>query len=42
MAITKNRQSEETITCMAKRAFPNKQIAKIKELTEGMCNVTER
>ena len=40
MAITKNRQSEETITGMAKRAFPDKQIAEIKELTEGMCNVT--
>ena len=40
MAITKNRQSEETIFCMAKKAFPDKKIAKIKELTEGMCNVT--
>ena len=25
---------------MAKMAFPDKQIAEIKELTEGMCNVT--
>ncbi len=40
MAITKNRQSEETISGMAKMAFPDKQIAEIKELTEGMCNVT--
>ena len=40
MAITKNRQSEETISSMAKRAFPDKQIVVIKELTEGMCNVT--
>ena len=40
MAITKNRQSEETITGMAKMAFPDKQIAEIKELPEGMCNVT--
>ena len=40
MAITKNRQSKETISGMAKRAFPDKQIAEIKELTEGMCNVT--
>ena len=40
MAITKNRQSEETISGMAKVAFPDKQIAEIKELTEGMCNVT--
>ena len=40
MAITKNRQSEETIIGMAKMAFPDKQIAEIKELPEGMCNVT--
>ncbi|MBR5798952.1 MAG: aminoglycoside phosphotransferase family protein [Lachnospiraceae bacterium] len=40
MAITKNRQSEETIVKMAKAAFPNKEIKTIKELTEGMCNVT--
>lgn len=40
MAITKNRQSEETISSMAKMAFPDKQIAEIRELTEGMCNVT--
>ena len=40
MAITKNRQSEETISRMAKMAFPDKQIAEVKELTEGMCNVT--
>ncbi|MBO4927413.1 MAG: aminoglycoside phosphotransferase family protein [Clostridiales bacterium] len=40
MAITKNRQSRETISRMAKEAFPGKQIAEIKELTEGMCNVT--
>ena len=36
MAITKNRQSEETISSMAKMVFPDKQIAEIKELTEGM------
>ena len=40
MAITKNRQSTETINNMAKVAFSNKQIATIKELPEGMCNVT--
>lgn len=40
MTITKNRQSKETIAAMAKKAFPDKQIAEIKELTEGMCNVT--
>lgn len=38
--ITKNRQSNDTISRMAKVAFPDKQIAEIKELTEGMCNVT--
>ena len=40
MAITKNRQSPETISAMAKKAFPDKTITEIKELTEGMCNVT--
>ena len=40
MAITKNRQSDETITRMAKAAFPDKKIAAIRELTEGLCNVT--
>ncbi len=38
--ITKNRQSDETITAMAKKAFPDKTVIRIKELTEGMCNVT--
>ena len=38
--ITKNRQSNDTITEMAKKAFPDKTVAKIRELTEGMCNVT--
>jgi fructosamine-3-kinase len=40
MMITKNRQSQETIINMAQKAFPDKQITEIKELTEGMCNVT--
>lgn len=40
MAITKNRQSNETISRMARNAFPDKKIAEIRELTEGMCNVT--
>ena len=40
MAITKNRQSDETISAMAKKAFPGKRIASVKELIEGMCNVT--
>ena len=40
MAITKNRQSRETISGMAKKAFPDKKVVDIKELTEGMCNVT--
>ena len=38
--ITKNRQANEAITEMAKKAFPDKTVVKIKELTEGMCNVT--
>ena len=38
--ITKNRQSESTINEMIKKAFPDKTAAGIKELTEGMCNVT--
>ena len=38
--ITKNKQSNKTIKEMAKVAFPNKSVVKIKELTEGMCNVT--
>jgi len=40
MTVTKNRQSRETISEMAKKAFPDKKIAQLKELTEGMCNVT--
>jgi len=40
MVITKNRQSEETIINMARVAFPAKTVSTIKELTEGMCNVT--
>lgn len=30
----------ETISNMAEKAFPDKRIAAVKELTEGMCNVT--
>ena len=40
MAITKNVQSDEKIIEMAKAAFPDKRVSCIKELTEGMCNVT--
>ena len=40
MAITKNKQTENTIRLMAKAAFPNKEVTFIRELTEGMCNVT--
>lgn len=42
MAITKNKQSEENIRSMAKAAFPDREVVSIKELTEGMCNVTYR
>lgn len=40
MAITKNRQSNETIRKMALKAFPDKKVREMKELTEGRCNVT--
>lgn len=40
MAITKNKQTENTIRLMAKAAFPDREVTSIKELTEGMCNVT--
>ena len=40
MAITKNKQSRETILKMAGAAFPERKVAEIRELTEGMCNVT--
>ena len=39
MAITKNKQSNQTIFNMAKVAFSDKQILEIKELPEGTCNV---
>lgn len=39
MAITKNKQSKETIFNMAKVAFPDNRILEIKELPEGTCNV---
>lgn len=38
MGITKNKQSNEMIIAMAKKAFPDKTVKEIKELTEGMCN----
>ena len=38
--ITKNRQSDAVINEMIKKACPSKTAASIKELTEGMCNVT--
>lgn len=40
MAITKNKQTENTIRLMAKAAFSDREVTFIKELTEGMCNVT--
>lgn len=40
MAVTKNKQTEITIRRMAKAAFPDKRVTSIRELTEGMCNVT--
>lgn len=38
MAVTKNRQPQETIRRMALAAFPGKRMISVKELTEGMCN----
>ncbi len=38
--ITKNRQSDDIINKMITKAFPGKTAADIRELTEGMCNVT--
>lgn len=38
--ITKNKQSDSTIYEMAKKAFPENKVTDIRELTEGMCNVT--
>ena len=38
--LTKNRQSDSTITKMIRKAFPEKTVVNIQELTEGMCNVT--
>ena len=38
MAITKSRQTEDTIRRMAETAFPGRKVTSIKELTEGMCN----
>ncbi len=40
MIATKNYQSEAVIRAMAAPAFPDREIAVIRELTEGMCNVT--
>lgn len=39
MAVTKNKQTENTIRLMAKAAFPNRKVNAVKELTDGMCNV---
>lgn len=36
--MAKNRQDRETILQMAYRAFPEKKVKTIRELTEGMCN----
>lgn len=38
--ITKNKQSDITINKMVQKAFPDKTVTDIRELTEGMCNVT--
>lgn len=38
MGITKNQQTEENIRVMSKAAFPEKEVTKVLELTEGCCN----
>ena len=42
MQISKNLQTDESIKRMAKAAFGNKEVSKITELTEGMCNAAYR
>ena len=42
MSVTKNKQSAETISKMAKAAFPDKTVLSAAELTEGLCNTAYR
>lgn len=42
MSVTKNKQSFETISRMAKKAFPDKTVSSATELTEGLCNAAYR
>ncbi len=42
MGATKNYQPEAVIRAMAAQAFPDRDLADIRELTEGMCNVSYR
>ena len=42
MSITKNRQSRETLLALAATAFPQREISRITELTEGMFNAAYR
>ncbi len=39
MGITKNKQTDEKLNEIIKLAFQNKNLSKVEELTEGMCNV---
>ena len=38
MGITKNKKTDEFIITMARETFPDREIPKVQELTEGMCN----
>lgn len=42
MQLSKNIQTDETIKKMAQAAFPDREVKKITELTEGMCNAAYR
>lgn len=42
MSVTKNKQSFEDISRMAKKAFPEKTVDTAEELTEGLCNAAYR
>ena len=42
MSVTKNKQSLDNISKMAKKAFPEKTVETAEELTEGLCNAAYR
>ena len=42
MSITKNRQSPEALRALCRAAFPDRTVASVTELTEGMFNAAYR